>query len=513
MSSQAFKSASLFVLGIILFGIITVCEGESNAQVDTEKRPTTPVVTDQTGSGDLIWAKRAGGSNNDNSIAITTLSDNSTVVTGIFAGSAIFGKDEINQTVLNSAGSFDIFIARYNPDGTLVWAKRAGGSDRDRSKEVTKLFGNSTVVVGFFYGSATFAPGEPNQIVLNSDGDSDIFIARYNLDGKLIWAKRVGGAGHDICSGITTLTDNSTVVIGTFAGTATFGQGEPNQTVLSSAGECDSFIARYNPNGTLAWVKCAGEPNFDVSWAITTLSDNSTVVIGSFYGTATFGSGEPNKTIITSAGGMDIFIARYNPNGTLAWAKSAGGSESDACWAITSLSDNSIVVTGLFNGFAIFGSSELNQTSLTSTGCDDIFIARYNPDGLLEWVKSAGGSGIDNSLAITTLSDNSTTVTGQFKGLATFGQGELNETVLTSDGWLDIFIARYNPNGSLAWVKRAGGPSSYPDCGIGITTLSDNSTVVIGDFRESATFGSGESNETFLTDDGGGDIFIARFAP
>jgi uncharacterized delta-60 repeat protein len=447
MSSQAFKSASLFVLGIILFGIITVCEGESNAQVDTEKRPTTPVVTDQTGSGDLIWAKRAGGSNNDNSIAITTLSDNSTVVTGIFAGSAIFGKDEINQTVLNSAGSFDIFIARYNPDGTLVWAKRAGGSDRDRSKEVTKLFGNSTVVVGFFYGSATF------------------------------------------------------------------GQGEPNQTVLSSAGECDSFIARYNPNGTLAWVKCAGEPNFDVSWAITTLSDNSTVVIGSFYGTATFGSGEPNKTIITSAGGMDIFIARYNPNGTLAWAKSAGGSESDACWAITSLSDNSIVVTGLFNGFAIFGSSELNQTSLTSTGCDDIFIARYNPDGLLEWVKSAGGSGIDNSLAITTLSDNSTTVTGQFKGLATFGQGELNETVLTSDGWLDIFIARYNPNGSLAWVKRAGGPSSYPDCGIGITTLSDNSTVVIGDFRESATFGSGESNETFLTDDGGGDIFIARFAP
>ncbi|MCX6646326.1 MAG: hypothetical protein NTY09_08215 [bacterium] len=383
-------------------------------------------------------------------------------------------------------------------EGNLIWAKRSGGiSQFDYGYGITTLSDNSTVVTGVFYESATFGQGEPNETVLTSAGFGDIFIARYNADSTLAWAKRAGGkAFDDWGNGITALSDNSTVVTGWFWGIATFGPGESNQTVLTSVGEEDFFIARYNPDGTLAWVKSAGGGfGYIMGYGITALSDNSTVVTGYFSGTPTFGPGEPNQTVLASAGGGDIFIARYNPDGTLAWAK------------------DSTVVTGCFVGSVTFGPGEPNQTVLTSDGMHDIFIACYNPDGSLAWVKHAEGSPAvsDTGLGITTLSDDSTVVTGWFGGPTTFGPDEPNETVLTSAGFWDIFIARYNPDGTLTWAKRAGGADD--DFGNGITTLSDNSTVVTGWFDQLATFGSGEPNQTVLISAGASDIFVARFNP
>ncbi|MCX6645528.1 MAG: hypothetical protein NTY09_04100 [bacterium] len=433
-------------------GSVTFGPGELNETVLASAGGPDIFIACYNPDGTLAWVKRAGGTNFDRGSRITTLSDDSTVVIGVFEGSATFGPSELNQTGLSSAGGWDIFIARYNPDGTLAWAKRAGGaSEYDNGNAIIALSDNSTVVTGGFKDSAAFGPSEPNQTVLNSAGGYNIFIARYNTDGTLAWAKRgLGESGFEFGNGITTLSDNSTVVTGWFDGSATLGPGEPNQTILTSAGYLDVFIARYNLDGTLAWAKSAGGASDynvgDVGCGITTLSDNSTVVTGLFMGTATFGKGEPNQKVLTSTGSLDTFIARYNPDGTLVWAKRAGGSDFDRGIGVTTLSDNSVVVTGKYEGTVTFGEGEFNQTALTSSGIIDIFIARYNPDGTLAWAKSAGGaSWSDNTSGITTLSDNSTVVTGQFSGSATFGPGEPNETVLTSAGDGDIFIARFNP--------------------------------------------------------------------
>jgi hypothetical protein len=318
---------------------------------------------------------------------ITTLSDNSTVVTGQFSINVIFGEGEPNQTVLTSSAwwDLDIFIARYNPDGTLAWAKRAGGTSGDKNhgdvgKGITALSDNSTVVTGWFYESATFGPGEPNETVLTSAGIEDMFIARYKSDGTLAWAKSAGGVSFDEAQGITTLSDNSTVATGFFSGPSTFGPGEPNETVLTGFG---LFIAHYNPDGTLAWAKRAeGSLGGD---GITALSDNSTVVTGDFMKpNAKFGPGEANETVLTCEGGFDIFIARYNPDGTLAWAKRAGNEddytgECESGYGITTLSDNSTVATGEFRKVARFGPGEPNETLLQSAGVSEIFIARFEP--------------------------------------------------------------------------------------------------------------------------------------
>jgi uncharacterized delta-60 repeat protein len=475
------------------------------------------LITGSSGSGDLIWVKSAGAESQYTAVlGITTLSDSSTVMIGNFYGPITFGQGELNQIILIPVGSDNFFIARHNPDGTLAWAKRVGGTELTDGVDgcgITTLSDDSTVVTGKFGGTVTFGQSEPNQTVLTSAGSSDIFIARYNPDGTLSWVKSSGGEGYDDSLEVTSLSGCSAVIVGYFHGSATFGPGEPNQTILTSAGFDDIFLACYNPDGTLAWAKRAGGAFGDYGYGITTLSDNSTVVTGIFGDSATFGPGELNQTTLSSDGFFDIFIARYNPDGVLAWAKRAGGASYEDCGTgITALSDNSTVVTGQFDESATFGPGEPNQTVLTSVGEYDIFIARYNTDGTLAWAKHAGGTSYEEGNGITALADNSTIVTGWFNRSATFGLGEPNQTVLTSAGLNDVFIARYNPDGMLVWAKSMGSATGV-DRGREIISLPDNSVVVAGYFSGSATFGLGEPNETVLASIGTSDIFFARFNP
>lgn len=471
------------------------------------------VSVNEINDGNLVWAKQTEGSSSKSSREITTLSDNSTVMTGYFNDSIKFGPGEINETILTSAGDRDAFIARYNPNGTLAWAMRAGGPNNEYGYGITTLSDDSTVVTGYCGDSAIFGLGEINETEITVlVGFRDIFIARYNPDGTLEWAKGAGGATYDTGEAVTALSDNSTVVTGNFEGWATFGLGESNETILSSAGDDDIFVARYNPDGTLAWAKCAYGYKDDSGYSITTLSDDTTVVTGYYWTGAIFGWGELNETTLTAAGSKDIFIARYNTDGTLQWAKSAGG---DRAWdigrGVTTLSDNSTVVTGYFRVSATFGSGESNETFLDSGGNNDIFVARFNPDGSLAWAKQAGGEGDHYSRGITVLSDNSTIVTGYFIGLTKFGLGESCETVLTTAEYDNIFVARYNPDGTLSWAKSADGTSRV--AGYGITSLSNDSTVVTGTFLETVIFGKNEPNQTVLISTDSSDIFVARFQP
>ena len=318
--------------------------------------------------GELLWAKRAVGSSGEQEgYGISTFSDGSSVVTGYFQGTTTFG----TGTTLVSA-SRDIFIARYNADGTLAWAKSAGGVDWDEGYGISSFSDGSSVVTGYFSGTATFGTGTT---LVSSSADYDIFIARYNADGTLAWAKRAADLNDFVESlGISTFPDGTCVVTGVFNGTATFGTG----TTLVSAGR-DIFVARYNADGTLAWAKRAGGTGEDVGRGISTFSDGTSVVTGYFQNTATFGPGDPNVTTLRSRGEANIFIARYNADGTLVWAMPAVGYFQVIGNGISTFSDGTSVVTGYFTNTATFGAFEANETTLVSAGIDanTLFIAKY----------------------------------------------------------------------------------------------------------------------------------------
>ena len=462
--------------------------------------------------GELVWAERGGGSGFDNGSGIVTLSDGSTLTTGRFQGSATFGQGEVKETTLHSAGSHDIFVAKYAADGTLDWAKRAGGTELDEGYGIATLPADgSAVVTGFFQGTATFGPGEANETTFTSTvGSYDIFVAQYALaNGALIWAAHAGGADFDVAYGIAALSDGSVLITGRFQGTIIFAPGK----TVSSAGFRDVFVAKYDPAvGTWVWATSAGgtgSADSDEGLGISALADGSSIVTGYFEGTAVFGAGEANETTLVSIGSHDVFVAKYNPDGSLAWAVSAGGTGIDEGSGVATLSDGTAVVTGPFCNAATFGLGETNEITLTSAGLNDIFVAKYNGDGTLAWARSAGGASAEAGYGVAALSDDTAVVTGSFYDTVTFGLGEANETALVSAGSYDVFVARYNGDGTLAWARSAGGADS--DEGFGISTAEAGNAFVTGYFESSGTFGSGEAKETVLDSDGYTDVFVAEF--
>ncbi len=481
--------------------------------------------------GRLVWVKRVGATRYVTPQGAAALPDGGALVTGFFCGTATFGPGEPGETTFASPSlaDYEIFLARYSRDGTLAWAKRAGGLGLDESHAVAAGPDDGALLTGYFAYSATFGEGEPNETTLLTAGQA-IFVARYNADGTLAWA-RAPDTGEGPVEGISgygiaALSDGSAVATGTFDKEVVFGLGETNEITLTPAGEIDVFVAKYNPDGTLAWAKRAGGPGEDVGWGISVYADGSAVLTGGFCSTATFGLGELNEITLWSIGYADVFVAKYNPNGTVAWARGVGGHlDKDYGRSVAALPDGSAIVTGFFGhtdsgmhlgGSATFGEGEPNETTLTSDGSDDVFLAKYAPDGNLVWAKRAGGTVDDEPCAVASLPDGGSVLTGYWgyvhqsdpgfgSHTITFGPNEQYQTRLTTMGSKhDIFVARYRPDGTIAWAQRAGGTTE--DRGRAVAALPTGDVIVSGHFSGTATFGSG----TTLTASAA-DLFVAKY--
>ena len=234
-------------------------------------------------------------------------------------------------------------------------------------------------MTGFFRGSATFGPGEVNETTLTSPGSFDIFVAKYDASGDLVWAKRAGGTSNDQGRGIAVDGSGNSFVTGSFQDPATFGPGETNETTLTSAGGSDIFVAKYDASGDLVWAKRAGGTSFESGRGIAVDGSGTSYVTGFFDVSATFGPGETNETTLASAGSVDIYVAKYDASGDLVWAKRAGGPDpfGDSGRGIAVDGSGNSYVTGFFYGLATFGPVETNETTLTSAGSADIFVAKY----------------------------------------------------------------------------------------------------------------------------------------
>ncbi|MFC1734916.1 hypothetical protein ACFL1X_02295, partial [Candidatus Hydrogenedentota bacterium] len=325
--------------------------------------------------------------------SLSAFSDGSCVVTGMFTTSVVFGEGEQAETTLVSDGAGDIFVAKYNSDGTLAWAVRAGGEQGEGGRAVAALFDGSCLAAGSFCATATFGDGDINATTLTATGEGDVFLTKYNADGTLDWVTSAGGNLEDVAYGLSSFADGSCVVSGAFTKTATFGEGNINETELSIPGddgtwrtaESHIFLAKYDAQGGFVWAKAAGGSveEDDAAMAVSALADGSCYVTGAYHETAVFGRDEDNETCLTAVSysplvrEADIFVAKYNTDGTLAWAASAGGKGGDGGGGAAAMPDGTCIVTGVFQGETTFGYDGPNETELVSAGGGDVFVAKY----------------------------------------------------------------------------------------------------------------------------------------
>jgi hypothetical protein len=299
---------------------------------------------------------------------------------------------------------------------------------------------------------------------------------------------------------------------------STFGAGEPNETALAglpiSGGVntgFDVFIAKYDTNGLLQWVKSAGGATSNWGAGIDIDANGNSYVVGRFTSTATFGPGEANETtLVGPLGGSDeIFVAKFGPNGDLAWVRGGQGqAEHDQGNAIAVDAAGNSYATGTYRGIAPFG-GQLNQTQIDEGGSGDIFVVKHDTNGNQQWVKMAVGSGNEFSLGIALDTEGDPYVTGYAFTLV-FGAGEANETTLFGIGQNDTFLAKYGAaDGLLHWARFDGGTGD--DRGQGLAIDAEGGIRMVGRIFGTATFGSGQPNQTSITSAGGSDMFIARF--
>jgi hypothetical protein len=335
--------------------------------------------------------------------------------------------------------------------------------------------GNS-YLTGSFFGTATFGAGEDNETVLTSARSFDLFVAKYDRNGLLVWARKDGGTSVERGIGIATDAHGNSYVTGQFSETAGFGFDEDNATVLTSTGGAepglDIVVAKYGRDGKLIWAKQAGAPDIFIdpdrimegSSGISIDPSGNSYVTGAFYQPSiTFGAGEDNETVLTAANG-GFFVAKYDRrNGGLIWAKLAGvvGVGVVQVLGIAADAHGNSYISDNYSASVTFGVGEDNETVFSASPIgSSTFIAKYDRDGQLIWVKQVAKAttfGVDIAI------DNrgASYITGSFRGTVTSGVGEDNETVLSASPLgSNTFIAKYDRNDRLIWAKQAGAPRS-----------------------------------------------------
>lgn len=430
-----------------------------------------------------MWARSGGGSGTENSFSISVQRNGNTYVTGQFDGNTVaFG-----NTILTSNGSSDVFIAKYDASGNLIWAKNVGGKGYDSGLSIVTDSAGNCYVTGSFEDTVSF-----DNVVLTSTGASDMFVAKYNASGSLLWAKSAGSYALDGGTCITADRAGNSYVAGFYNGNFTFGT-----TSLVNLGYEDFFIAKYDPAGSLLWVQGVGGAGLDWPTGITT-DKNDLVYLTGWYNSAslTFGGKTINNT-----GQNDLFVVRFDPSGNVQWAKHATGAGSELSLGIAVDSSSNSYITGYFTGNNLgFGTTILN-----SAGGEDIFIAKYDPAGNALWAKRAGGQDRDMGYAIATDAGGYSYMTGLFvSSNASFGNTVLQNT--TSWPMSDLFVAKYDPSGNISLAKSAGDAGMDVGNSIGLDALGN--CYLTGTFSSNIRFGS-----TTLNAVAGSDMFIAKLYP
>jgi gliding motility-associated-like protein len=174
---------------------------------------------------------------------------------------------------------------------------------------------------------------------------------------------------------------------------------------------------------------------------------------------------------------MGAFVAKYDPNGSVIWGFKIGDNHDNTCNGVAIDSTGNIYVTGSFSLTTDFRGTSSTATNMTANGSSDIFLAKYNSAGQLQWVKKAGGSSDDKGYGVA-VNSSKVFITGYFKNSAVFGSVNTNVNNSTDN----TFVAGYDLSGNFLWmIDGASSQQSY-----GRAIAADNSGVYVsGDFKGS----------------------------
>ncbi|MEO6190948.1 MAG: SBBP repeat-containing protein [Saprospiraceae bacterium] len=447
--------------------------------------------------------KGFGGISVDQGFSILSDSKNDVILGGYFRNEVNFNFP-VSTWTLKSKGSEDIFINKYTPDGILIWAVGMGGIGPDRCTSSAVDSKDNIYITGAFRDTVDFNSGDANFRKVSA-GSNDVFIAKLNSEGNLVWVKQIKGKLDDTGKSITVDSDGNVFLTGVFQSSIEF-EGSP-QFNMTTVRNYDVFIAKLDADGNFIWAKQIGGTGDDIANTITVDPSNQIIVMGTYNSDIDFDPGVNVFKLLQTGVYPNMFVLKLNGNGEFVWAKQIASENIVIPYTAKTDPLGNIYSIGTFRSKVDFD-PDANIFNLTSPGVSgDAFILKLNKDGNLVWAKQIGGRLNEIGLGLTLDSDNNIYTTGCYEEGADFDPGP-NEFIMHTNGIEnnnDIFISKLNSNGEFLWAGSING--DLEDIGFSVCVDKNLRIHSTGIFSGNVVFKL-NNDSTWMTSNGGTDILF-----
>ena len=459
------------------------------------------IVASDIKAQDFYFANGVGGPDQDEATDVTVDNQGNIYNTGYFSKSFDFDPSQ-DTAILEVEGESAIFISKYSPDGSLIWARAIQSYDGySRGNCITVDDSCNIYAAGYVDKRTDFDPSD-GELILNNNGIQNIYVAKYDSSCQLLWAFVITGCNkYDDVFSLRLDSANNVLISGFVQGSMDFDPG-PGVAMLPASG-ITGYFAKYDSDGE--YITSGSIIGAEIH-GLTMDKNENLYLAGIFFGSVDLDMSAGEYTV-NSNGDRDWFLAKYDKNYVLEWGFSIGNAQQDHIQKLILSPNDKIIASGFYNGSVQFDPDGQFE-NISSKGYSDIFIAEYDTNGSLSWIKSLGGSQPDDVKDIITDKEDKIVVTGTYQGAIDVDPGEDN-IYLPTMGIEDAFIGQYDTSGNYLAAYSLRGPGVKVINAI-YNDLSDN-IVITGKYDNNLDFDLG--NEVHVVPKNGlyGDVFLAKY--
>ncbi len=341
---------------------------------------------------------------------------------------------------------------------SIVWQRSYGSPGNDKVVSITKGNNNGFVVAG--YADSNGGDISNHHGV---DGSDDIWVYEIDSIGTILWSSLLGGTGGEQASTVIQTLDGGFAI----NGSSYSNDGD----VYNSHWPSDEiWVVKTDSTGNILWQNSYGGSDDELSNDIKQTSDSGFIIIGN--------TDSNDGDVHGYNGNGDIFLVRTNKAGLLLWTKSIGGSSGDDGTCVETTANGCFLI----GGNTISNDGDISGHHNTSTG--DIWIAKVNSFGVIQWQRCYGGTGVDNIARILMCSDGGFYITGL--------TGSNDGDVTGNFGFYDYWVARCDSGGNILWQHCYGGISF--EGAYSSNRTSDGGLIIVGVTDSDSSFMVGANN-------------------
>lgn len=390
----------------------------------------------------------------------------------------------------------------------LSWAKsfvapNAFGYAQAYNNNITPLSNGDLIVVGTFKDTIDFDPAAATTAMLSSPSDYNVHITRLNSNGDFVWTKMLDGDNEVFISNLQTDANGNYYMNGFFKGTCDFNPDPLVANNLTSSGDKDVFLCKWNSTGVFQWVRQFGNAGSNISYDMATDAAGSCYMAVMYVDSIDADPGVAQSYYLSN-GLQDALMVKVSTSGTLLNAYSIGGAFVDVIRDFKVLPGNELLVTG-----SVLGTVDLDPgvgtfpvTVLPGTQAG--FILKLNAQGAFTWAKvlqPQNGGSLSRVESIDTDQNGNIYLSGVNQGAVDFNPDNQAVHLISSvNGTMDAYMMKLNSAGQFLWAHSFG--ANFSDYLNSVTVMNDGRCFIFGEYSGQIDLDPDSVNTILITSPG-----------